>query len=327
MLLGLDSDYRTFVLARYSCFDHPPDPDAAGGGGDPGDDDDDLDALDVTDGDLEDVLDPDAAPTGPQSRFKSQQEAEEAYRQLQADRDKKVTNLEQQVQALTAQAQQPPSSRSTPQDDAAARNEAFLEQKAAEMARDVATLDPKDPQFNQKYYKIQLKHHNSVQMGLAKAVTQQELGEREQLEREIETARTELRTNLTEAGLEDPGYLDLALWQLDLLGKKDPNWAQRVPVDQQIPQLVQMVKDSGFVPVAVKNIDNKNKRQTGAQDAFKGTISKSGRGPTGGQPGGGEGGVREEGPGSMIKDLKRNRARMQKKGSLKLKAVGVIDEE
>lgn len=179
-------------------------------------------------------------PTRPKSRFKSHEEAERGYTELQSAWDRTKHENKELSQRLSTLEQEIRAMREPKPGELPAWQQKGLK-VAEEMYPELSRLDAKDPEYSKKYLAILastlLRETESLKEEFPKAA--KEVYSREELEREAHEQAVTTATRLLDEYGFTKEHLGLLVGLRDQWTQQDPTWMERTPPDQQIPMLVQ----------------------------------------------------------------------------------------
>ena len=273
------------------------------GGGSAAVDEDEEFAQDIVDEDLsQDTDDLDNQPRGRRSK------QAQAYDELKSEKDRLKADNEKQARELAAiqerlakvegqhETREAVNTRTNTQLDRA-------KERAREVVDKIKTLDRNDPDYSVKVYEAMFEKVYADQATTAEEVSRRTSSEvyedTRTREQQYADAKKETLACLKEEGLDEDAFelvqaLSIAKTQTD------PSWFKRVKPEDQIAELVNIVKER-----IIKTTRNSQEFKDGKRrhrEAMDGTIEEGSRGNRGRQREQDDD-DRAEGPGSMLADL------------------------
>lgn len=203
--------------------------------------DDDFDGAGGTGAD--DDLNPDEQENeegdhGRKARFTSHDEAEKGYAALQSLRDRDVARmkrLEDQMAVLTA-----------PKLTPAQHERDWIQESSQAMTNEILAelqgLDQNDPEYQKKFYGKLAGPFAKQSYEIARRVANESVQENSRAMSDREKAEAYALRCLEQEGLPE-SFLEDVRNEFHLTMQHDPDFINRVPRDEQIPQLVRQFKD------------------------------------------------------------------------------------
>lgn len=246
-----------------------------------------------------------------------------AYDKLKSERDRfqaesqKQARLLEEMNARLARMEQ--AGRETREETNRRTDEAreALKAQAREHSRklreELGKLDKSDPNYSQKYFDALEEHNEQIRHAEREALLQEiearssqaVVRERSNAESQAEAKRMTL-AELQEQGLGEECF-DLVQALAIAKGKTDPDWFRRTPSDDQIPELVHTLKER-LMNAKRSSQDFRDAKRTHRAD-MDGVL---GEGSTSTKRGRTQDTQDEEGPGSILADVRRNREQQRK---------------
>ena len=290
----------------------PPDPDAAGGGTaveedlelDPEDDP----GLPDTRTEEEQAVDKERPSS---ARFRNHDEAERGYEELRRSSATRETALERELKSL----------RQAPAPDTVHLNEDDVARQSmiAECNQKITTeygrIPVDDSQRGQKFLEIQTRHQTELTEKISKRASSKAYAAEKAADVQGQNADQSLRAALKAEGLHAEGYIELGYDKFYSLSDRDPGWENRMSPDEQFAHLAKLVKQSGVTVHETNKHTRKIEVDAHRKAAFDGSlqdganVSRETRQTT----------QAPTGPGSMVDDMKRNRANQKALATAKLK--------
>lgn len=259
-------------------------------------------AQDIVDEDLsQDTDDLDNQPRGRRSK------QAQAYDELKSEKDRLKADNEKQARELAAIQERLAKIEGAHETREAvnARTNTQLDRakaRAREVVDEIKKLDRNDPDYSVKVYEAMFEKVYSDQAQTAEEVSRRTSNEVFEDTRSREQKYADAKKQTLEC-LEEQGLAEDAFELVQALSiakaQTDPNWFQRVKPEDQIPELVNLVKER-----IIKTTRNSQEFKDGKRrhrEAMDGTIEEGSRGTRNRRMEQDE--DRAEGPGSMLADL------------------------
>lgn len=282
--------------------------DQAGAGSAAVDDEEELDEKhDIVDED--DRLDDDDLDDQP--RGKRADKSARAYDDLKSERDRLKAENEKKdrlLQDLSTRVDQiERGGRRETRDEVNARTDEAnraSQRLGREMAEKAAALDRNDPKFGEKLYAIIAESQQAIAEQASLNVSSQVVEHRLTVDEQRDRARKAALDELSKQGLSEEDF-ELVQAMAVLKSQKDPGWDKRMPNDEQIPYLVKELK--GRMMKNTRNSPAFREEKDRHRADMDGVLGSGSRSDTRRGRGGDRDEGQEEGPGSILADLKRMR--------------------
>lgn len=279
--------------------------------------------------DEDDRLDDDDLDDQPRGKRadKSDKEAK-AYDKLKSERDKLQQENQKQartLEELNTRLSRLETTRET-REDANQRNEterAIAAERARKLRDELAKLNKEDPQYSEKYFEVMEAHNERIRAEERRQILEEVersstnavrrvQNDEDQYEKSKKITLNELR----EQGLSEECF-DLVEALAIAKARTDPDWFKRTPDDEQIPAFVSAVKERLMKSKrSSQEYQDEKRRHREDMDGVigEGSSVRRGRESRGEDRG-------NEGPGSILSDLSRNREQQRKFTTAMLRRV------
>lgn len=190
--------------------------------------------------------------------------------------------------------------------------------KAREVTARIAAIPENDPERSVKLYaEIYEPLYDEIPAeteAISRKMSQEEVSRAEWREQQKEQAHQAALKELTNQGLKEEDFPDLQEL-VTVKNTMDPNWAKTMADEEQIPYLVGELKKK-FTRITERQQDVKEQKRE-HRDTMRGVIGEGQRSRRGTKTEDRE----EEGPGSMLADLERNKKEKQLLGTRMFKEL------